>query len=677
MNFEKSENPGLILVPTQLTGNNFLSWRTSMIRALIVKEKLHFVDGSEEIPDEGTREFKRWKRNDCLVTAWILNTVSKDVAEGFNYATSAAQLWKELALRLGDSNGPLLYKLKRDLSLCSQGNLSLMQYFNKMKSFWDEIAQLRPLPICNCGAVKNCACNAFQRIADLREEDRLIQFLMGLNSHYDHIKNQILISDPLPDINKSYSMLLRVEKQSEISQEQSIDIACYSNNSSSSFNRSETQAQYKNRKKENEDKFCDHCRASGHLKSGCFKLIGYPDWWKDPRKKNMNGNRSNKQQFSANVKQDVVDSQESYGEDNVDMALMIKEVYQMLKSNRGKQPETSTPLHSPGDFSAFAGFSGNLFCYMPDDACWIIDSGATSHMCCHKEWITRCKSVFRKQTITMPDGTCQEVSHTGTVKLTSSIFLLDVLYVPAFQYNLLSVGQLLQQTQIQIIFHDTHCCLQDLETLNTLAVAWKRDGLYILDKESFSNATITKVTNSGAPSLNISCSAAVSTNLWHRRLGHASYEVLSHIGVIGSISTSHTCTICHAAKQHRLPFPLSSIKSTHRCELLHMDVWGPYSVDAISGGKYFLTIVDDFSRVTWIVLLKYKSQVPEAIEVFLRMVHTQYAVTVKVIRSDNGGEFFNHQCKHLFQNYGIIHQHSCAYTPQQKWSCRTQTQAPT
>lgn len=79
-----------------------------------------------------------------------------------------------------------------------------MVYFTKLKKLWDEIGSLVPLPVCTCGASK--------ALAEMDMNGKLIQFLMGLNDTYDHVRSQILLMDPLPSVNKAYSMILRVEK---------------------------------------------------------------------------------------------------------------------------------------------------------------------------------------------------------------------------------------------------------------------------------------------------------------------------------------------------------------------------------------------------------------------------------------------------------------------------------
>jgi hypothetical protein len=89
---------------------------------------------------------------------------------------------------------------------------------------------------------------------------------------------------------------------------------------------------------------------------------------------------------------------------------------------------------------------------------------------------------------------------------------------------------------------------------------------------------------------------------------------------------------------------------------------GGYHVPSISGAKYFLTIVDDYSRCTWIYLMKHKSETRNLLVHFINLVENQFGKRVKVVRSDNGPEF---QCTHFYSSQGIIHQTSCVNTPQQ------------
>jgi hypothetical protein len=102
-----------------------------------------------------------------------------------------------------------------------------------------------------------------------------------------------------------------------------------------------------------------------------------------------------------------------------------------------------------------------------------------------------------------------------------------------------------------------------------------------------------------------------SSDLWHFRLGHLSTSKLNLLHtLVPSISadSNNVCNVCPMAKQRHLPFPISNIVSHKPFDLVHVDIWGPFSVQSINGSRFFFTIVDDFSRYTWIYLMHSKSQ---------------------------------------------------------------------
>lgn len=123
------------------------------------------------------------------------------------------------------------------------------------------------------------------------------------------------------------------------------------------------------------------------------------------------------------------------------------------------------------------------------------------------------------------------------------------------------------------------------------------------------------------------------------------------------------CPVCPLAKQTRLSFPSSMTRTDNVFDLLHMDVWGPYRFTTHAGFRFFLTIVDDHSRMTWVFLMKFKNEVFGILRNFLVLIQNQFNKCVKKIRSDNETEFFNKDCKSLFESLGIIHESSCPHTP--------------
>lgn len=85
-----------------------------------------------------------------------------------------------------------------------------------------------------------------------------------------------------------------------------------------------------------------------------------------------------------------------------------------------------------------------------------------------------------------------------------------------------------------------------------------------------------------------------------------------------------SCEICGKVRQTRLAFHLSNITSQKPFELIHVDLWGPYHTPSFNGIKYFITIVVDFSRSTWVHLLATKSIAFTLSRAFFAMVETQF-----------------------------------------------------
>ena len=87
-----------------------------------------------------------------------------------------------------------------------------------------------------------------------------------------------------------------------------------------------------------------------------------------------------------------------------------------------------------------------------------------------------------------------------------------------------------------------------------------------------------------------------------------------------------------------------------------------FQVPSMSGHKFFLTIVDDCTRFTWVYLLKHKSDALFVVLQFFNMIYTQFHCNIKCFRSDNALEL---TFTEFFNERGVLHQFSCVATPQQ------------
>ncbi|KAL2224072.1 UNVERIFIED_CONTAM: hypothetical protein Sindi_2933500, partial [Sesamum indicum] len=178
-----------------LNGSNYLSWARSIKISIGARQKLGYINGTCQKPIEDKEAVEEWRKNDYMVVSWILNSITKEITEDFLYADSARDLWVELETPFGESNGPLLYQIQRDITSISQKNMNVAVYFTRLKRLWDEWGSLDPLSVCSCGASK--------KVSDKMASYQLIQFLMDLSNTYDHVRNQILLMDPLPTAAKA------------------------------------------------------------------------------------------------------------------------------------------------------------------------------------------------------------------------------------------------------------------------------------------------------------------------------------------------------------------------------------------------------------------------------------------------------------------------------------------
>lgn len=243
-------------------------------------------------------------------------------------------------------------------------------------------------------------------------------------------------------------------------------------------------------------------------------------------------------------------------------------------------------------------------------------------------------------------------------------YLHNVLYIPQFQFNLISFYQLTQSLKCKIIFSHGFCGIQDHHTHQMIWHVKLVNNLYVLTQSpSTFNCTNSLSIPSTVATVNSKQSDFVFY-IWYFRLGHPSLKIMQLIYNIFPYVTfnkSLICDSCHFAKQTKLPFPHSHHTSMHPFELLHMDIWGPINISSIQGHHYFLTIVDNYNRFTWLFLMKLKGETRTCITNFINYVQTQFSAKIKTIRSDNGLEF---NMLSYFATLGILHQRSCVETPQ-------------
>lgn len=294
---------------------------------------------------------------------------------------------------------------------------------------------------------------------------------------------------------------------------------------------------------------------------------------------------------------------------------------------------------------------------------WLLDSGCSHHMAADEKLFKGLDRSFHSR-IRIGDGKLIEAKGKGSVLVSTGSgnkLISDVLFVPNLDQNLLSVGQLVEKGYT-LVFKDDCCTVQDMNGLELISVSMT-DRCFMLDVSQVERKAYTSLTD--------------STDLWHRRLGHASFrslDLLHRLNLVDYISkvevSGNVCEVCQLGKQARLPFPADSAwRAQNKLELVHSDVCGPMRTPSISENRYFALFIDDLTRLCWVYFLRQKSEVFEAFYKFKAYAENQSGCKIRALRTDNGSEYVSERFQKLCDSDGIHHQLTTVYTPQQNGVC--------
>ncbi|KAM2315364.1 hypothetical protein ACFX1S_028273 [Malus domestica] len=298
----------------------------------------------------------------------------------------------------------------------------------------------------------------------------------------------------------------------------------------------------------------------------------------------------------------------------------------------------------------------------PSPTPWVVDSGATNHMTNDPSALTQIQPYTGTDTIVVGNGNHLPISHVGKSSISSlhgPLLLKDVLYVPAIKKNLLSLRR---------FCYDNHCFFEMDD--RSFRVKDKKTGQLLLIGHNYGELYYIRATPHVTPKL-VFYGERTTSDVWHARLGHPStaiFHVLAnkyHIPISGTLSSHNKCHVCPLGKACRLPFSSRTSMAPYPLDVLHLDVWGPAPIVSNFDYKYYLSMVDDYSRFVWLFPLVRKSDVMTTFVTFKRIIENRLNRTIKVLQTDGGGEFTSLAFRHFLRDHGITHQLSCPHTPQQ------------
>ncbi|KAJ9507318.1 hypothetical protein QJQ45_006294 [Haematococcus lacustris] len=309
---------------------------------------------------------------------------------------------------------------------------------------------------------------------------------------------------------------------------------------------------------------------------------------------------------------------------------------------------------------------------------WLADSGASHHITPERALLHDFRPLNQPVQIVLGKSTVRLVAYgMGSVHLTSDsgqpFTLRDVLWAPDATANYMST-LVADLAGWRVVHEGGGIRLEDRASPPTI-VSGKLVG------RSYQLWCTAELAVVGCePPASLQAATAETPQLLHERLGHLSYRAMAEMvgkGMVEGVGVSAAqckaacsgvCPGCQAGKAHRhvadtLPSLAPPVKGV--LDLVHTDVCGPFRVPSVSGLRYMLTFLDDFSRLSVVVCLKAKSDVPEAIKATVQWLETQSGRKLKALRSDRGTEFVNREVGQFCVERGIQHQQTAPYSPEQ------------
>ena len=451
--------------------------------------------------------------------------------------------------------------------------------------------------------------------AEMDEEDKVVHLLASLPSTYDTLVTALEANATVPSMEVVTERLLHEERKHK-------DRDC-----TTTCDDGALVAKHRQRRGPK----CHYCHKYGHIQRNCAERAQIQ------KKDNFRKERVNAGGFKH--KANTTQTKPSWGNSSSD---------------------------SDAGLTAYALSTGNA----PRQNKWIVDSGATSHICNNERSFVKLHNLENWHSVTLGDGRNLDAIGYGVVSLMmklpggvlQELRLHDVLLVPDLSYNLLSVSKATEAGKT-VEFRDNVCSIKS-HWGKRIATAGRISGLYYLNcQPAFYQVNTVREKRQES-----------KESTWHRRLGHLSESSLQKLAKLKMADgfdydpqrNIDFCKSCIEGKIHRQPFPKEGGKrSTELLGLVHSDVCGELNVKSLGGAKYFLTFVDDNTRYVWTYMLKHKSEVFQKFFEWKALVENSSGHKLKALRTDNGGEYVSNEMKNFLKKEGVHHELTVPKTPEQ------------
>ncbi|UYV71248.1 hypothetical protein LAZ67_8002382, partial [Cordylochernes scorpioides] len=587
-----------------LTGNNYQIWALK-IGAVLRGRKLFKCVISDPEPDmEDKSSWEIWSDKNDEAFGIIITTLTNEQAGMFIGETNAKKVWDSLRKTYTGNLEDKIIDIGLELkNIRMKDNETVDEYITR---------------------AKNIAARSSSLGHQFPSRELSFHIVRGIHPRYENIAI-VLRSKREATIEEIQQTLREEESRRNMRLNQPVE------------NGHEQAYRIKDRKvQQSQPKRCFVCNKKGHLANDC--------WFRDKQKQGYQkkwnpGYRNHK--YSREHSNNLVDTMKS-GINEQAFETYVKEFEDSPDERNDRQ-------------------------------IWCIDSGCTAHLTPNLTLMENVVDYESEINLAEKGKTTQAIAK-GDMRLTTctsegqeNIRIKDILHVPSLRNNFLSVYELVNKGN-SVIFNKDGAKIYN-EGNDLVAEAYIKDRMFMMETKQ-RNVPIAK--NENVMVINTHLSNKNSNiSLWHKRLNHINEEYMKkmiqgHIvrGLDLKFERLPECEACIMGKLVQKPYNITENYTVKPLQLIHMDLCGPMPCQSLGGSKYFLVIVDDYSRRIFVYFLRSKDETFERFEEFKARAENELSLRIKDVRTDNGTEFCNSRFEGLFKRSGIHHQLTTTYSPQ-------------
>lgn len=582
-----------IVIPI-FDGKEYANWKIRLTKFLQYKKCQDVI--TRKILSTDDKE--KWTDRDVQATNYIYGAITNKQLEYISECETAYDIickFDSMYLK-GSTSLQIVYRNNLE-------NLKLKSY-QELDSFFDDFER-------SVNELKQAG-------ATILENEKLNYMLRALPSEYSHIGDLL---DVLPKEERTVEYLtnkIKIKYLAQKSQEKS-EVPDKSN-------------AFKIETKSASNSLCFICGKPGHVKRNC---------WFNRGQQNRNTNYNNRGRVHSNHR----GRGRGY-------------------NNRGRGRHTDhSASNTQNEQNVFqtSVIQSNMTSSVTENKnqiTWLLDSGCTDHIINSDEYFEKSVILKKPVQVKVGDGRMLEATKVGDIKMhflvygsKSYITVRNVFYVKDMKANLLSYARITDNKNT-VISKGEWAKIYD-SNRKVIAIAQKEESLYKI---------ISYIDTQSKVQANISESKLTVKEKLHRTLGHVNFKYLEILckeqlleGIPKEIETEYMkCAICIENKMHNLPFKNNRRRAEDILEIVHTDVNGPHNTKGYGGEKYFVTFIDDYSKLAKVYCIKSKDQVADCFIEYVNTVQNLTGKMIKEVRCDNGKEYMNSKMYSFASQKGIM-----------------------